>query len=1192
MTQVAGVECADCGATLPAQARFCPSCGAARPEPPASCRSCDAQLLPGARYCHACGASVDAPPPAPLAPVAERRVTSVLFGDLVAFTTLAEARDAEETRELLSRYFAECRTVVARYGGTVEKFIGDAVMAVWGAPVAHEDDASRAVLAGLELVDTVAAFGARVGAPGLAMRVGVVSGEVAVTVGATGEGMVAGDAVNTAARVQSTAKPGQVWVDDTTRGLTARTIEYRDEGAHLLKGKADPVRLHSARAVVGDVTSGQRADGLEARMYGRDRELRTLKELFHAVEESRRPRLVVVDGEPGVGKSRLAWEFEKYVDGLSGTVRWHRGRCLSYGEGVVFWALSEAVRTRFGLVEGDTGAVVDERLDTGLARIVADESERAWLRPRIAVLIGAGVEGTYAREELFAAWSAFFERVGASDPVLMVIDDAEHADDALLDFIEHLLATAHAAIFVLVLARPDLLARRPGLGGRRASVIRLDTLDDAEMGRLVDDLVDRLPSQERDALVRRAEGVPLFAMETVRALIDRDLVVPSEGRYVPAEGVPVDLDAVGAPGSLHALVASRLDALRPAERRVLTDASVLGKTFTRARLAALAAALPGLPAGDLDEALAGLCRKEILTIQRDPFAAAFGQYRFVQTIVRQVAYATQSRRDRKLRHLAAAEHLSSDPDVGDELSVVLAQHLLDAVDASGSADPDVPELTSRATALLETAARRALSLGATAEAVRLFGRALAHTDDPTVGARLHEGAARAAGATGDHDTAIAHSVTSIRLYDELGDVAGAGRAVALQASALSGRRDNRAAIEVARPRLAALEQLPGSSEVDTALADLYAILATTHLYLGEMPAARAFAERSVRLAEAMGDPGRTALAMAQLSIQFFLDGARLTGQAILEGAAGLARRHGATTELGWVLMSLISARMDHDLPGALEVGREAVEVSRRSGHLLTTNLTLQNQVCLLWTAGRLAEAAERLAELGEPAADARVGSAQHLLALWLDDAMGRPSTAACGDGPDPFGATDNQSERVWNDALRLARLRASGDRVEAARFADAALDRLVRFCRLDDDFMHLWPPMVLAAVEAGDVAVAERLLAPVTGVRPGLVSPALRAHALRLRGLVAALRGDPAGQVEADLRAGVVALRDFGAVGFAAQAQVELADWLVGQGRPSEASEHYRSALATFERIGALGWRSRLEQRVAGGVQVAETAPG
>ena len=268
--------------------------------------------------------------------MAERRVCSVLFCDMAGFTPLSEARDPEAVRELLSRYFETARTVISRYGGTVEKFIGDAVMAVWGTPAATEGDAERAVRAGLDLVAAVAELGADAGVPGLAARAGVVTGEVAVTLGAVGEGMVAGDAVNTAARVQAAAGPGVVLADGVTQRLADGAIGFADAGEHALKGKAEPQRLWHAVRVLAGVGGSQRVDGLEAPLIGRDAELRTIRELFHAAAERRVPRLVLVSGPAGVGKSRLGWEFFKYIDGLVQDVWWHRGRCLSYGEGAAF----------------------------------------------------------------------------------------------------------------------------------------------------------------------------------------------------------------------------------------------------------------------------------------------------------------------------------------------------------------------------------------------------------------------------------------------------------------------------------------------------------------------------------------------------------------------------------------------------------------------------------------------------------------------------------------------------------------------------------------------------------------------------------------------------------------------------------------------------------------------------------------
>jgi class 3 adenylate cyclase len=315
--------------------------------------------------------------------VAERRVCSVLFCDLVGFTPLSESRDPEEVRELLSSYFASARTVIERYGGVVEKFIGDAVMAVWGTPVALEGDTERAVRAALDLVAAVQALGAEVGAPSLSARGGVVTGEVAVTIGATHEGMVAGDTVNTAARVQSVAEPGTVLVDAATRRLAIAAVEFAEAGSFTLKGKAEPQPLWRAGRVLSGVGGAQRVDGLEAPLTGRDLELRLIKDFFHGSADRRQPRLVALVGPAGVGKSRLGWEFEKYVDGLVATVWWHRGRCLSYGDGVAYWALAEVVRQRLDIAEEDAVEDATAKLRAGVATYLDDAQERAYVGTRL-----------------------------------------------------------------------------------------------------------------------------------------------------------------------------------------------------------------------------------------------------------------------------------------------------------------------------------------------------------------------------------------------------------------------------------------------------------------------------------------------------------------------------------------------------------------------------------------------------------------------------------------------------------------------------------------------------------------------------------------------------------------------------------------------------------------------------------------
>jgi class 3 adenylate cyclase len=647
--------CTACGTgDQPDGHSFCFACGQPLESP--SCVSCGSALPAGARFCGVCGSAQEAiTPAATVMPTSARRVTSVLFGDLVGFTALSETRDQEEVRELLTRYFTECEQVIARYGGMVEKFIGDAVMAVWGVPTAHEDDAQRSVRAGLELVSVVAAIGAEVGVPELAMRCGIVTGEVAVTIGATNQGMVAGDAVNTASRVQSVAAPGQVWVDETTKLLTSSAISYADAGSHQLKGKAEPIALWSARAVVAEIGGAQRHDGLEAPLVGRMHDLRLVKDLFHRVEQTQRPALLIVSGEAGVGKTRLGWEFDTYTDGLSSPVRWHAGRCISYGEGVAFYALAEAIRGRLQHLGGsaEEGEEVDgaTMLSSGLDAYVVDPSEREWLAPRLGALLGVGATGTFRREDLFEAWTTFLRRIsdggpeGVAAPVVLMLDDGHHADEGLLAFLEHLLATADFPCFVAVFARPELMVNNPSLAtNRRVTILHLDTLSDVDMGDLLDGLVADLPAGVRDTLVARAEGIPLFAVETVRSLIDRDLVVPRGGRYVLADPAALDLDAIAAPASLQALIAARLDALTGPQRRVVDRGCILGQTFPRESIEVLC---PDVT--DLDGVVRELVRLQILRVEDSRFSNERGHLLFVQSAVRQVAYGTLSRRTARRR---------------------------------------------------------------------------------------------------------------------------------------------------------------------------------------------------------------------------------------------------------------------------------------------------------------------------------------------------------------------------------------------------------------------------------------------------------------------------------------------------------------------------------------------------------------
>ena len=330
------MHCPACGSENEPGRKFCLSCGNPLS---VACPHCGTANTPGARFCGECGNAITdadarapgAPAPSTGVPATERRLVSVLFADLVGFTTLSEARDAEDVRELLSTYFDTCRAIVERYGGTVEKFIGDAVMAVWGTPTAQEDDSERAVRAALELVDAVRRLGTEHATPELALRAAVHTGEAVVTIGAAGMGMVAGDLVNTASRLQSVAQPGTVLVGDGTRRAAADAIVFEPAGVQDLKGKAAPVTAYRAVRVVAQRGGVGRSEGLEPPFVGRESELQLIKDFYHATARDPEPRLVSVVGQAGIGKSRLAWEFLKYIDGVTEVVYWHQGRSPAYG---------------------------------------------------------------------------------------------------------------------------------------------------------------------------------------------------------------------------------------------------------------------------------------------------------------------------------------------------------------------------------------------------------------------------------------------------------------------------------------------------------------------------------------------------------------------------------------------------------------------------------------------------------------------------------------------------------------------------------------------------------------------------------------------------------------------------------------------------------------------------------------------
>jgi class 3 adenylate cyclase/tetratricopeptide (TPR) repeat protein len=1037
-------------------------------------------------------------PPAPTeAPVAERRLVSILFADLVGFTTLAEGRDAEDTRELLSRYFDMARGVIGRYGGTVEKFIGDAVMALWGAPIARENDAERAVRAALDLVDAVRALG-----PGIAARAGVLTGEAAVTLGATNQGMVAGDLVNTASRLQSAAVPGTVLVGAATERAASRAIIFEPAGDQALKGKSSPVAAWRAVRVVAEVGGRNRTDSLEAPFVGRDEELRLLKDLFHGTTRERRARLVSVIGPAGIGKSRLAWEFSKYTDGLVETTWFHDGRSPAYGDGITFWALGEMVRRRAGLLETDDEATTRAKVAETVARHVLDEADRRWIESAFLALLGVDA-GVVASAELFSAWRTFFERMAASAPVVMVFEDFHFADSGLIDFVDHLLEWSRSyPIYVVTLARPELLERRPdwGAGKRNFTSISLEPLPDAAMRELLAGLVPGLPASAERAIVARAGGVPLYAVETVRMLLSDGKLTLDGDAYRPSG----DLTDLAVPETLIELIAARLDALTAPERALASDGAVLGQSFTRAGIAAVS----GLGEDDLATRLGSLVRREILTLETDPRSPERGQYAFVQALVREVAYNTLAKRDRKKRHLAAARFFETLDT--DEIAGGLAGHYLAAYRSSPEG-PEADAVAAQSRIALTAAAQRATDLGSHDQALTFLEQALGVTTDPADTADLLERAGEAAVAGGRYESAERHLRQAMSARRDLADRIGLARTTsALGRALISGRN-----ADVALPLLEAATGEFADLDDTSTLAALGSQLARAYYLTSNFQRAIEIADPVLRNAEHLDLVSIVADTLVTKGSALAQDGRSVEGIALLRAGQELADKHGLADTVTRALGNRMATESNLDPRAALEVGRAGLAASRRLGY--HDALVIGNVADVArrvgewdWALGLLDEALEEgfesadLAELlvtsimfhafrGDPTAD-QLGQVERLLA----------------------GATDvvRMSDVEWAAAI--------------VAFAEGRLaDARVRFHRAIE--LTSWPAArpfpARAALWARDLDSASADLAALDV--SGMHGPAIDADIITIRAGVAALEGRT-GEAKALYRSAIRAWRDLG----------------------------------------------------------------
>jgi len=1026
---------------------------------------------------------------------------SVLFADLVGFTTLSEHRDAEEVRELLTRYFDTARLVVGRYGGVVEKFIGDAVMAVWGTPVAREDDAERAVRAAMEMTGAVADLGTELGGA-LRLRAGVVTGEVAVTLGAAGQGMIAGDVVNTASRLQAAAEPGTVLVDDATRGMTATAILYEDEGLRELKGRDQPVHAWRATQVVAMRGGAQRSAGLEAPFTGRDRELRLVKELFHATAEERRARLVSVTGIAGIGKSRLAWEFQKYIDGLANVVRWHRGRCLAYGEGVTYWALGEMIRSRARILEGEPQAVAAEKLHAAVATYATDTTEAAWLESRLAHLLGLEeVEGA-ERDDLFAAWRRFLERIAEAEPAVLVFEDLHWADPGLLDFIEYLLDWSRDhRLFIMTLARPELTDLRPTWGAQKRNFVsmHLEPLSAQAMDELIGSLIAGLPHDVRQRIRERSEGVPLYAIETVRMLLDRG-VLRRQGDTCVVTGPVEDLDV---PDSLHALIAARLDRLDPQLRDLLQHAAVLGQSTTADALAAVT----GISTAELQPQLDTLVAREFLGVQSDRFSPELGQYVFLQALVRRVAYETLSKRERKSRHLAAARHLTAAfPHDADEVVEVLASHLVAAYEAAPQ-DPDADELRDRARVMLTRAGQRAASLAAMNEAHHYYAQAAALAIDAADRAELLERAGDAAAVAGHPDVAFGLLEEAIAILTSEGRSHPAARVSARLGEVMWDRGDYTGAVE----RMEAAYSHLAGEDADADLGMLAAGLARLHTLSGSTELGLERVDAAIRIADEMGLPQVSAEALITKGILLTQVGRRAEAHALTRHARDIALEHNLTAtglRASFNLASIVS--LSDDYAGALDELTPALSRARTVGNRMWEWRLLGQMVSILVRAGRWDEALGRAAELPDLDHASTIPGLQGNLISLVRVHADRGELEA---GRRILRAT--ASVQTSADLQDVGAYAAGAAAVAAATgaHADAVAQGVIAFDTLDaiggaEDWISSgFVDAVSSALAIGDEATVERLIAR-SGDRRLLSARFHQAHVTRARGALAERRGD------------------------------------------------------------------------------------
>ena len=683
----------------------------------AVCSACGTELPPAARFCSSCGARVEQVARAH----EERKVVSVLFVDLVGSTAQGDRRDPEDVRALLVPFYDALRTDIERYSGRVEKFIGDAVMALFGVPAAHEDDPERAVRAAIDIRNTIARLNQERGLA-LSVRISVATGEAVIDLRALeeGHGIAAGDVMNTGFRIAEAAAVNGILVDESTYRATQQVIEFRAADPVHAKGKALPQLVWE---VIGPRSGYGDVDLARPRLpfFGRREQLAALYDGLARARETERAQLVNVIGVAGIGKSRLVLEFATELNASTEFLYWRQGRSLPYGEETPFWALAEIVKAHAGILRTDDPKAAETKLRRAIRHALPDEAEAEWVESRTRPLVGLGGGGEeHSRLESFAAWRRLFEALAAQRPVVLVFEDVHWADEGLLEFIDHLTAWATGApILILCTARPTIFERHPGWGKAHANaaIVTLTPLPDADTAAIVTALLGAgVPEAIRRDLLAHAEGNPLYASEYARMLVERGFLRrDGDGWSVePHRELPL-------PESVQAIIAARIDALPPEEKRLLQAAAVVGRVFWLGAVATLT----GLPHYVIGERLERLEGKGFLRRDRASTVGGEAQHSFHHVLVRDIAYGQVPRGTRADDHSRTAEWLEALRIDRADLAELIAHHYQCGLELAEAAGRPTADLARRTRAALRQAAARAAALHAWATARRLYEQALA-----------------------------------------------------------------------------------------------------------------------------------------------------------------------------------------------------------------------------------------------------------------------------------------------------------------------------------------------------------------------------------------------------------------------------------------------------------------------------------